>query len=205
MQSWLFVYTVRMPSLRPPLTREDLKNPAYLECVSKVNDAFLFVTCAGDEYKLSPKDLARLDQRLALVMNKLLDHCRSSVEVGNALSATMRYWDNPAPIQLDDIQHVPSEHGTYVLDVIYLVRQYKPGVLSLFHSRSKILTESNVTFAGGRDVRTTSVSYDWCEHHFPGSVGRLNAAFALDLPAKDIIQFGFYAETLPCVAVLPEL
>lgn len=187
--------TAQRPPL-PPFTREDLKTPGYIDALCAVDGGYLFEMGGrpGRRCIVQHASLVLLDARLPGVAHQLTsgEYPTSSTLSGAALSASLRYWDNPAPIVMEEFLQ-----STHVLEVITEVREDLSDInmFSVLYRYLDIVTTNNLDFVRNMHRQAERLSYDWCEQHFPGSVARLKAALALDMASQEIAQFGFYAKT----------
>lgn len=189
----------------PPFTSEDLKSFTYLDDLAMVDTGYL-IAIRGVDYVVSADTLAHFDARLPMVAHRLaVDlYPANPFTAGVMLSATVRYWDNPAPICTDDWSPAQSLLGTYILDRVYRVQPPSHGVdkFPLSYISAELVTIDGLTFVQSRKTFDLMVDYDWCEHHFPGSAPRLKAAVALELRGREMVEFCFW-DTASLPAMLP--
>lgn len=192
----------------PPFTRNDLKNSNAFSYLGKVRKGYL-LDIHGADYIVTPEELALLDARLPEVA-RILTRGLFDADPDDAAklcAASLRYWDNPSPVWMYEMQDETSTEDQYVLDTIYSIHPPAAGVNTFYidYTQSETATFGALTFV--KDLRgcATSVNYGWCEHHFPGSTSRLKACFAMDMRSSEIAQVCFYPDVMSAPTVLPEL
>lgn len=182
-----------MTQTPPPLTRSDLLRVCYLDTA----DVGYQLITGQVGHIIDIAALAAIDARLPRVMEVLTNfYPREPFDAANALTATLRYWEMPTPINMDTFYPTHEQGRHHVLDYITsVVNLDDDGArFELRYARSSVNNHCTMVVEWIA-THGVDVDYTWCEQHFPGSVDRINAALALDLSQEEVAQFGFYADT----------
>lgn len=190
----------------PPFTCDDLKNWMYVDALTSQHHGYLFKV-GGESHLVSADSLALLDTRLPWVASRLTEdiHWDRPLSASMALSATLRYWSKPAPIAVPAHEH---ETGVYALDAVHDVDAYlsEQDLFSIRYLRSDVITDDTLSFISNvTGNHVMHCSYAWCEQHFPGSVSRLKACFAMEMSSREIANLGFYTTASTTLAELPDM
>lgn len=161
------------------------------------------------KHLISVDTLALLDTRLPVVVHALTrrNHSRDLWSAAGALAATLRYWETPVAIRIDQMASSGNTPASaYVLDSI--VSAYPNGddtdtTFFLGYNTAEIVNLGGVEFVKDLIADRGPYSHAWCEQHFPGSVTRISAALALELRPDEVAMFGFYPAQAPANAALP--